>query len=146
MARSENNQIIAGTCIHGKIGTISALSFYLFSEWTYSITKSLFLLYSESTPYICVLGLSRKRCLSVRWLLYRYRYVSPSGARFEYTSVLLLIQTIINYTIASISMIRVIFMTVVLGITGKENKKFSLQIPKKDLVGRMAIYRVKDKE
>lgn len=43
-------------------------------------------------------------------------------------------------------MIRMIFITVVLGITGKENKKFSLQIPKKDLVGRMAIYRVKDKE
>ena len=60
--------------------------------------------------------------------------------------MLLLIQTIINYTIASISMIRVIFITLVLSITGKEIKKFSLQIPKKDLVGRMAIYRVKDKE
>lgn len=49
-----------------KIGTIFALSFYLLFEWTYNITKSLFLLFSESTLYICALGLSRKRCLSVR--------------------------------------------------------------------------------
>ena len=60
--------------------------------------------------------------------------------------MLLLIQTIINYTIASISMLLKSFATVVLSITGKTNKKFSLQIPKKDLVGRIAIYRVKDKE
>ena len=29
---------------------------------------------------------------------------------------------------------------------GSEKKKFSLQTPKKDLVGRAVIYRVKDKE
>ena len=125
---------------------IFALFPICYLKWIYNITKSLFLLFSASTPSIYALGLSRKRCLSVHWLLRRYRYVSPSGARFEYTSVLLLIQTIINYTIESLSMIRMIFMIIVLSITGKENKKFSLQIPKKDLVGRMAIYRVKDKE
>ncbi|KNB44132.1 solute carrier family protein [Blastocystis sp. subtype 4] len=67
-----------------------------------------------------------------------YRYVSPDGTSFQYTSVLLLIQCTINYVIA------------VLGKSyyaiGQERKRFSLQIPKKDLVGRAVIYHVKGKE
>ncbi|KAK8810157.1 hypothetical protein WA538_003706, partial [Blastocystis sp. DL] len=65
-----------------------------------------------------------------------YRYVAEDGTRFQYTTALLFIQCLINIAIA------------VLGqrTTGSERKRFSMQTPKKDLVGRAAIYHVKDKD
>ncbi|KAK8804699.1 hypothetical protein WA171_006667 [Blastocystis sp. BT1] len=65
-----------------------------------------------------------------------YRYVSPDGTSFQYTSVLLLIQCTINYVIAVLGQYAI----------GQERKRFSLQIPKKDLVGRAVIYHVKGKD
>ena len=37
-------------------------------------------------------------------MIYSYRYVSSDGSRFQYTSVLLFIQCLINLVIAIISM------------------------------------------
>ncbi|KAK8820378.1 hypothetical protein WA577_006442, partial [Blastocystis sp. JDR] len=64
-----------------------------------------------------------------------YRYVSEDGSRFQYTSVLLFIQCLINFTIAVCCQ----------SVLGKDNKQFNLNLPKKDLVGRAVVYCIKDK-
>ena len=60
-----------------------------------------------------------------------YRYVSPDGSRFGYTSVLLLLQCSINLLIAAIGD----------RIFGKPPRSFSTQIPKKELIGRAVLVR-----
>ena len=84
--------------------------------------------------------------LSLSNVIYSYRYVSPDGSRFKYTSVLLFIQCLINLVIAVIgSSIELLSFIGEKALSGGR-KKFSLQIAKKDLVGRAVIYRMKDKE
>ena len=61
------------------------------------------LLISISGIYIVYLsyGLVQEKMLVSCWFfISRYRYVSPDGTSFQYTSVLLLIQCTINYVIA----------------------------------------------
>ncbi|KAK8804323.1 hypothetical protein WA171_000414, partial [Blastocystis sp. BT1] len=60
-----------------------------------------------------------------------YRYVSPDGSRFTYTSVLLLLQCSINLIIASIGSF----------FFDQRKKSFDIQIPKADLVGRKVTLR-----
>ncbi|KAK8825606.1 hypothetical protein WA577_000779 [Blastocystis sp. JDR] len=68
--------------------------------------------------------------------MFAYRYVSPEGTRFKYTSVLLILQCSINFLIASIGT----------ACFGAKPKPFSTQTPKKDLVGRCIVLRNRGKD
>ena len=71
--------------------------------------------------------------------------MSEDGSRFQYTSVLLFIQCLINFGIAVICSSSCRPSRVGQKVIGKDEKKFNLNLPKKDLVGRAAIYYTKDK-
>ena len=71
--------------------------------------------------------------------------MSEDGSRFQYTSVHLFIQCLINFGIAVICSSPCLPSRVGQKVIGKDEKKFNLNLPKKDLVGRAAIYYIKDK-
>ena len=71
--------------------------------------------------------------------------MSEDGSRFQYTSVLLFIRCLINFGIAVICSSPCLPSRVGQKVIGKDEKKFNLNLPKKDLVGRAAIYYIKDK-
>ncbi|KAK8817786.1 hypothetical protein WA538_004501, partial [Blastocystis sp. DL] len=65
-----------------------------------------------------------------------YRYVSPDGTHFTYTSVLLLLQCAINFVIASAGIL----------LNRQSPKPFSIQSPKNDLIGRRVVLRNRGKQ
>lgn len=98
------------------------------------------------TVYLSFGLVQEKMLFSLSNVIHSYRYVSPDGSRFQYTSVLLFIQCLINLAIAMIGSAVELLSFVGEKALGGGRKKFSLQIAKKDLVGRAVIYRTKDKE
>lgn len=73
-----------------------------FPLWTGSIISASSFPLLESTPFTSTTDWFKSECPShTSFSFHSYRYVSPDGTHFTYTSVLLLLQCAINFVIAS---------------------------------------------
>ena len=117
-------------------------------RWTFSTTNVSLYRLSVSIPYIFATDSCRRGCSGVceRYYDVRYRYVSPDGTRFKYTSVLLILQCSINFLIATIGFCVLERSQVGNVCFGAKTKPFSTQTPKKDLVGRCVAIQNRGKE